>query len=58
MDQGMNMKKQKIKSFSGRLFIMASLFLLSACADPNYSGVPPSLTNVAPEAPPAQQLTP
>jgi polysaccharide export outer membrane protein len=52
------MKKQKIKSFSGRLFIMASLFLLSACADPNYSGVPPSLTNVAPEAPPAQQLTP
>ena len=37
---------------------MASLFLLSACADPNYSKVPPTLTTSAPEAPPAEKLEP
>ncbi len=43
---------------SGRIFIIASLLLLSACADPNYSKVPLTLTTIAPEAPPAQKLEP
>ena len=45
-----------MKSFSGLIFITASIFLLSACADPNYSKVPPTLTTIAPEASPAQKL--
>jgi polysaccharide export outer membrane protein len=55
---GENMTRQTISYFSGRIFIMASLFLLSACADPNYSKVPPTLTTAAPEAPPAEKLEP
>ncbi len=46
------------KSFYGRALIMTSLFMLTACADPNYSKVPPTLTNVAPEAPVAPKLEP
>src|SRR4051812_9610910 len=46
----------KMKSFSGRAIIIASLFLLSACADPNYGRVQPLPTSIAAEAPPALKL--
>lgn len=52
------MTEQTIKSLFGRALIIASLFLLSSCADPNYSKVPPTLTTSAPEAPPAEKLEP
>ncbi|MBU6475198.1 MAG: polysaccharide export protein [Alphaproteobacteria bacterium] len=47
----------KMRSLSGRIFIIASLFLLSACAaDPDYSNVAPLPTASAPQAPAAKKL--
>jgi polysaccharide export outer membrane protein len=58
INSGKNMTMQRNIFFIGRVFIVASLFLLSACADPNYSKVPPTVTNVAPESPAAPKLGP
>lgn len=46
----------KSRSFFGRFFIIASLLLLSGCADTNYSKVPPLPTSVAAKGPVAENL--